>query len=463
MQITTFNYLLTAFFCVWIFLCKKPSRAFVPLFLSAFSGVPVYYFGNSSSGGIFPVDIAAIAFCVRYGLVYSGSFFVNLRRRKLQAPFIFLILWVIFSALHASTQNYYSEYYKFIYYGIGRWLTFCVYIVIFFGADITFEELIAIIRKLCLAFIIYGAFLLLHQNGFLDLSGVRGLGPRILTITENFYNEYDFKTMFLGANRACVGAICYTGFWIAILTYFVVVNNRKWRKLIFILGAFMILGILGVGSRSDAAGLSASFLFATMIAKGRSKGGMKKVYFIALLVLSCIGIVIAVFNIELSSPGYQRVFGAFNYETVKTSDRADIQKGVIEYIKTNPRILLTGLGPNCFRVLHAGDVVAVNFAHNSYLHILIELGMGGFLLIFWLFYRVVIVIKKSRIKENNKIKEAFYTILLAYIFGKLVTSYGVDVFFAVDAMLPSNIMLLGFMGLLISTNLDLDTKTNSQG
>ncbi len=45
-----------------------------------------------------------------------------------------------------------------------------------------------------------------------------------------------------------------------------------------------------------------------------------------------------------------------------------------------------------------------------------------------------------------------YAILASFIIGRFVAGYAADTFFAVDAMISANIMLIGFIGLLISSN-----------
>lgn len=56
---------------IWIVFIKKPQGSFLPLFISGLSGTPVYYFGTSSSGGIFHADIIAFSIFLRFGLKYG--------------------------------------------------------------------------------------------------------------------------------------------------------------------------------------------------------------------------------------------------------------------------------------------------------------------------------------------------------------------------------------------------------
>jgi len=162
------NYAFTLFLIGWVLLSKKHQNSFVPLFISGFSGIPIYYFGRSSSGGIFPADIIAVTIIFRYGLIY-GRYWVRIAvSKRVFLPFLFLTIWATFSTIYAITQTDYGDkYFLFLLYGIGRWWSFAFFVLLFFSYHFDNNDLLKIIKKLFFAFIIYGLFLVIHQYGLL--------------------------------------------------------------------------------------------------------------------------------------------------------------------------------------------------------------------------------------------------------------------------------------------------------
>jgi len=451
------NYLFTIGLIVWIFLLKNPWYSFVPLFISGLSGIPVYYFGNSSSGGIFPADIIAITIFLRFGLNYGRTWIRITKQRKVFLPFLLLTLWATFSSIFALTHSEYgNKYFIFILYGIGRWWTFAFFVFLFLGYKFNKTDHFKILKNLFFTFFIIGLLILLHQSGLIEISGREGLGPRIIEATKNILDTYEMKTMFWGSNRASVGAICYTGFWLAILVW-IYTKEYKWRRNALILAILMTICLIGSWSRSDFVGLLVSFtLFIIFSMKYQfvrvQKLGISIFFFVTLLLL-----LVMVFGINIKSTTIVRYLPLFNSEWMTEGTgryRIIMHTSIINYVFKHPMILFTGLGANCFRTLYGQVGIWSNAAHNTFLHILVELGLIGELLtLFWI-YRVIVF--RIKILGDNKkrrfftSKDIFSPILLFYIIGRLVSGYAADTLFAVDAMLPANIMLIGFIGLHIS-------------
>ena len=457
MSIVTINYLLTIIAIVWIFVSKKPQNAFVPLFIAGFSGIPIYYFGKSSSGGIFPVDILAVSFLLRFG-VFNGRMLIRtIISRHLFYPFLVLILWISFSGIFALTQTDYGEkYFNFLLYGMGRWWTFFLFVILLFSLRFNEEEFSSIMRKLFFAFSIYGVVLLLHQHGIIKFSGIEGLGPRIAEQAERTFKEFDIESMFWGANRASVGAICFTGFWFGIL--FRLTNKGfKWKRNATILSILMVICLMGTWSRSDFVALCISFLLWYVISERKIGRRTKAIGIIAGLLLFNVWAVLTIIDIQIESPTIDRYADVVKnkwFEEGSGAHRKILHAAIINQLMDNPQTLLTGLGPNGFRVLYGQVNIWTNAAHNAFLHILTELGFIGLILILYWLFRVISLWKKvpalmvsSQIFNERKV---FYPIMLSFIMGRFISGYAVDTLFAVDAMLPSNIMLLGFLGLLIS-------------
>ena len=457
MSVVTINYLLTIIAIVWVFLSKKPQNAFAPLFIAGFSGIPIHYFGKSASGGIFPVDILAVSFLFRFGVLNGRMLIRTIINRQLFYPFLILSLWISFSGIFALTQtNYGEQYLKFLLYGMGRWWTFFLFVILLFSVRFDEEEFSSIMKKLFFAFSTYGLVLLLHQHGIIEFSGIEGLGPRIAELAERSFKEFDIESMFLGANRASVGAVCFTGFWFGIL-FRLTSKEYKWKRNATLISILMVICLMGTWSRSDFVALFISFLLWYVISENKIGRKTKTIGIIAGLLILNIWAVLTIVDIQIESPTIDRYSDVIKnkaFEEGSGAYRKTLHAAIINQLMDNPQTLLTGLGPNGFRVLYGQVDIWTNAAHNAFLHILTELGFIGFVLVLYWLSRVVslwnkipVLMGSSQIFHEKKI---FYPIMLSFIMGRFISGYAVDTLFAVDAMLPSNMMLLGFLGLLIS-------------
>lgn len=437
---------------IWIVFIKKPQGGFLPLFISGLSGTPVYYFGRSSSGGIFPADIIAVSIFLRFGLKYGKQWIKIASKRGVFLPFLFLTLWATFSTVYAIFQSDYGDkYYLFLLYGIGRWWTFAFFVLLFYGYQFDKDDFFKISKKLFFSFIIFGSLLLIHQYGIFDLSGREGLGPRIVESTQNILDTYEIKSMFWGSNRACVGAICFTGFWLAILLW-LYCKEYKWRQNALILAILMIIGLFGSWSRSDFAALVASLILFILITKKKIGFKAKKIGFIVFALIVNVWAIITILDINIKSPTIERYSVLLSdkwHEEGAGKYRREMHESLIKYLINNKEILITGLGANGFRSLYGQEGIWSNAAHNTFLHNLTELGFIGFFLIMLFFYRTLTLSCGANISD----KSIVYPILVSFILGRFVAGYAVDTLFAVDAMLSANIMLFGFTSLLISLDL----------
>jgi len=459
MGINEINIIFVIYLISWVLLAKKSQNAFAPLFMSGMSSIPIYYFGRSSSGGIFPVDIVAVAFIIRFGLTNTKLMLSKVVERKLIFPICMLALWATFSGIYAITaSNYGSKYILFLSYGIVRWWFFAVLTIIYFGNTFSNIDMLKTMQKIYFALLLFGVILVLHQRGIFHLSGIEGLGPRIVQPAERFSIPYDLRSMFWGSNRACVGSICFTGIWFAILLWFFS-RGIKWRRNAIILALLMIVGLLGTWSRSDLVGLIVSLMPLIWISVKRPKLGINKLWIFTLLLIISFLMVKTIFDIKIQSHTASRFGSIMQYEWMGKGtggSRDKMHVAIVKHLITNPEILLTGVGPNGFRCLYGEKGIWSNAAHNAFLHILTELGIFGLFLVFLWVFRIILLAKGlSKLKFGDSAHtrgEILFTILLCFLTGRIVTGYAVDTFFAVDAMIPSNVMLIAFVGLIISNS-----------
>ncbi|MFX0126477.1 MAG: hypothetical protein ACFFAE_22865, partial [Candidatus Hodarchaeota archaeon] len=72
---------------------RKTQYLFLPLFISGLGGIPVYFFGRSASGGIFPVDVICVAMIIKLGIRYGHLLIRRAVESRIFFPFLLLTLW----------------------------------------------------------------------------------------------------------------------------------------------------------------------------------------------------------------------------------------------------------------------------------------------------------------------------------------------------------------------------------
>lgn len=250
---------------------------------------------------------------------------------------------------------------------------------------------------------------------FLVLSFMHVLATHIYNIYPNFIlkinasfmpNEqysYNKALMKYGANAGicydhAANALFITIFIMTVFSNILVDESKKVTKYIF-----LILGIVALmytGKRGLAVANVLS-IFVTAICYLRKKGKIVKKVFYYLIVL------FIVIFIVLQFPATQILIERFTASdgTTLLNGREDIYSNVEENIKDN---FLFGSGINTTQIITGG-----NDAHNTYLQVLSELGILGFVLYIILFaYNYFNVIKLDN--NNDEKKETFLLMSLYY-------------------------------------------------
>ena len=210
------------------------------------------------------------------------------------------------------------------------------------------------------------------------------------------------------------------------------------------------MNLINTWSRSDVLGLAVSIIMLFIISNKKVKNKIILLgYFI--IIVFCIIVLLYINNIiDIDLSTFNFFMKIFDIEKGEGSGgyRLLIFESTLNYLKENPVLLLTGLGPNGFRIMHELTGFKANFGHNTYLHNVVELGIIGASLVLSVLVNYIILFW-SKIKLNKN-KFAFNCVL-AYFIGKCVTGLSVDIFFAIDSMLFSNVTLIGFFALVITS------------
>jgi|GEM_PF-5564504 len=445
---------------MWIMSRREPHRALLPVFLAGLVNIPVFFFGNSAGGGVFVADVAIAAFVVRFGFSFGRRMIRRANRNGQLALFAVLVAWVTVGGVIACLQE--PRISRFVYYGVARWWTFMALVGIFFGQSLSERDYVSSLRRLGIVMIVYGVLCIAHQHGVVDLSGLENLGPRIVESTARSREAYTGVTpfghrVFLGANSASTGALCWLGLWAAAVLA-MQPNKRLWR-FSAILAVVMLWAQAGTWSRSDMVGLVASLALGGVlffrVAQRRTRQGaaLATVAFVGLVTLLACVYPRVTRNPTLER--YARAFSQYNPEALGTGGhRFREHSSVLKRLGKNPQILLFGVGPNGYRRLAWAGKATMLFGHNVYLHTVVELGFPGLvLLVVWLWRASqmgVSVLRPAR-SASMRTRQLIAILTVTMLVQRLVAGLGADTLFATNTMLPANVMFLGLVGMAFST------------
>lgn len=435
---------------------KNKVNDIIVLFIASFDSIPIIYFGNSASGGIFLADII-LGILLLKTILYRRHILNSYINKKMNVINGVFIVWIILCTVLSVTrelpiQTAYSltTYSKFTVYGLVRVISYVIYMVIFFSYVLIKKEKKELLNKLFIILLIFCVFLILNQSEIINLSGIESLGNRIQHTMEILNKDFNSQ-IFLGTNKPNLGAVCYTIFWYFIYFLF---KKEKVKTIYFLPISISFIALLGTQSRSDVLALIISLMFFTFITNKK----MHKIIIKVAIGISYISIValciVFLFNINIKGEGLEyyvksilfieRGVGSAGYRIL-------LYESTLKFLLSNPIIMLLGLGPNCFRMLFGFENITTNFGHNTYLHNVAELGIIGAVIMAIMFIKLLLVIK--RIIKKDCVFE--FSCIIAFFIGRMVAGISVDTFFAVDTMLTSNIMLIGFIAIVYMT-----TETN---
>ncbi|WP_040207166.1 O-antigen ligase family protein [Neobacillus jeddahensis] len=442
------HYIFIIYILCVVLLTKSRVNEWITLFISAFDSIPIVYFGNSASGGIFISDIILLILLTKF-CFKKQKYLSNINKKMFIFSFIFGI-WIVGSSLFSIIKPipihtvYTSDsYINFTLYGLIRLISYLLYLFLFLNNTFNKEQVEELLKKLFVCMNIFCFLLLLNQMSIIDFSGISSLGNRIEHSIQVINKDFS-SDVFLGTNKPNLGAICYTIFWLDI---FLILRVKK-INIIYIISLFLVaLTLIGTDSRSDLIGLCTSlpvFLFFTT--------KKTRIYLVrSIIILTYISVILMLlallFEIPLFGENFNYYIGSIINLQVGVGSggyRILLYESILDFLSNHPLELVIGLGPNCFRMLYGFKNITTNFGHNTYLHNLVELGLIGVSLIILLFSKLLWLIRNN-IKKYGNDKRLSFACILSYFIGRMSTGISVDTFLAIDTMLSTNIMLFGFI------------------
>lgn len=442
---TIFTLVLTVYFTYKIISTKIYKVNLLFLCLSSLYNIPIIILGNSSSSGIFLFDFILIVFTLKY-LVFGSIRYKSNVKTASSIIFLILLFYVLFRVLFVYAEGY-GYYNDFILYGFYRWCTFGLFFYFAWVQTWTLKELAFVLRKFYKVLLVFFFFAMLHQLGFLKLSGYEAMGMPDIFFEDEEYADFFFRT-FLGNISPSIGFISVIGILLSLL-FLRFKLDVKFAVLGLILSAAVLFGSW---SRSDLLGIVLALV--VLVFYNKKLYGKLILRISSIAVFSVIVIVVTLLitdntAIITENRTYQRFFeteyagelkgdadGTFAYRLVE-------QGKVIRYILNNLEVLLFGYGPNGYRMVTVRGISTMGFGHNVYLHTIVELGLIGAFLVVLILYSLF-----DKIYNKLLVAPPVYKILFILPFillaQRLIAGYAVDTIFAVDNILPMTIIFLFF-------------------
>lgn len=416
------------------------------LALSSLYNIPIILLGNSSSSGVFVFDLILVVFGLKY-IVFGHISHKSKVSVNSLIIFQVLLFYILFRTLFVYVEDY-GYYNNFILYGCYRWCTFALFFYFASAQPWKLSELIVILRKFYNVLLVFFFFAVIHQLGFLGLSGYEAMGMDEIFFENEEYADFFFRT-FLGNISPSIGFISVLGVILSLL-FIRLKLDVKYAVLGLILSAAVLLGSW---SRSDLIALIFGLVFLLINNKKLYGKLIVKLSLIAGFFLFTIFTALLITDntdIITENRTYQRFFetkyagelkgdsdGTFSY-------RLGEQGKVIRHMLEHGELLLFGFGPNGYRMVAVRGVSQMGFGHNVYLHTIGELGLVGAFFVLLILYSLFFKIYNKLIAAPPVFK-VVYILPFILLFQRLIAGYAVDTIFAVDNILPMTIIFLFFI------------------
>ena len=415
--------------------------------ISVLYNIPVIILGNSSSSGIFVFDIALIIFSIKAFIMYRVSFnhIIRLRSNRI---FLALLVYILFRTVFVLLEDY-GYYNKFILYGFYRWFSFGIFVFLVSVHSWKYSEVLWVVKRFYLAFLIFLVLGVIHRLEFIDLSGYEAMGMDEDFFINEEYSDFFLRTL-LGNVSASVGFIASLGILLSLL--FLKLNIQVRLAISgLVLSTFVLLGSW---SRSDVIALALT-LFVALLFFGRKLIGINAMRFsFSVFTIALLAFGVLAYQDRLDLITENRTFQRF-FQTEYTNQLSGKSEGTLafrvfeqgkalKHLMTNPQILVFGFGPNGYRMFMVNGVSNMGYGHNIYLHTISELGvLGALIILTWL--RSVFRTISIKVRGTTSFPNVFGIFVLLLLFHRLIAGYAVDSIFAVDNTLPMTILFLFFI------------------
>lgn len=212
--------------------------------------------------------------------------------------------------------------------------------------------------------------------------------------------------------------ILFIFFFNLFLFYWSKLNMPIGRKItFFVLSVLPIVGVVSSGSMASALGLAVSLLTSLFLFLLNRKTFTS---FIKIIILGTV--MMGIFFMVLSVVPVWKIVSlkkiAYEYQSGDPESRIGILKSYLEKIPNNPEVLLIGLG-------------VFGEAHSQYTRVLLERGVIGLILFFWLIGSIVRISWRGFLEGDDVYKKGLCSGLISATFAMMAISIPNDAFMVV--------------------------------
>ena len=273
------------------------------------------------------------------------------------------------------------------------------------------------------------------------------LANYIALIITAFYILFNVDLSMVGEER--IGSSIMEGAWNAndiglkmcvgftISLYFFKDSNVRWKKWMYMIFGVLFAGIaLFTGSRKALLMVLGTLVIYILLLSGKSKW---KAIFIALLTVVAILVFVmnssALYNVLGSR--FQAMFDSLSGKGEEQSFELRHEMGSLGFDWFLQRPLF-GYGMNNFSILYFKETGIVTYAHNNFIETLINGGLVGFALYYFIYIYALVKLGRPALKERKPMAVLLFTLLsLTLVMQFAVVSY-YDTLFNCLLMLAAN-------------------------
>lgn len=389
--------------------------------------LPLVLVGNSANAAVFAIDVALLLFVLRFAR--------SLNAGSQHAPGVWALKWlaglcVVCSLVYALLID--AGPWRFYVFTTVKFLEYLLIAVVMSKVSLDSREVQRVARILIFAVCAYQVTHLLHLFDLLPLSGAEYFGVRATELGDEVFENR--QSWFLAAIKASVAGIGSINMWLMIALSSVV--QGRLRRLALI-GAIMAgVCVLGTTSRSDIAGIATGVGAFVVLLKGTRR--VRWLVGTGFAAVASVATMLAVWNgsgDEASLVRLQELVDSNARNKGSYADRSSDRVTLPAHLMESPERMMLGSGPGYFRRYRNEGVTINAMGHNSYLHWLGELGIGGVSgVLAWCAVTIVYFARQSLIARATSTPATVAPVAVALIVGRAVAAWGAESLFGTDGM-----------------------------
>ncbi len=383
MLLTAVTYVGALFLFYRIFVSRSDQEAFGYVLATPLLTIPLLHFGNSASGGIFAFDIAIVI----YALIFLPRVATNLNVTLKIVPGLEAMLVIAGMAFVSALINWAlieSDPWRFYFFCMFRYLQFAFVAVVVSTIRIRTGLLRALFKPLAIGLLLYGAAMLLHLRGLVDLGGAKTFfagvetGPDVESAAQSWFFG-TFKASYAG--NASIGIF----FLLAILPFV----RARFRLPIAAACTLLAVNVYLSTSRSDLIGLILGLCCtgsSLVLGVPRWRNTAVIAMVSTILVGGAVGYLVWQRWDERSRERITEIWNSDLRATGSYADRAHDQAALTTYMSGLPLEFFLGAGPGNYGRYNRMNVLIIGLPHSSYRGMVGELGIIGFVaMLYWCF------------------------------------------------------------------------------